>query len=96
MTLTKAGIIEQIHDANPKLTKTRSRESLEILLKLMKNHLENGEDVLLSRFGKFNVKDKSSRKGRNPQSGEPLMLEARKVITFKASGILREKVNNNK
>jgi integration host factor subunit alpha len=55
--------------------------------------LENGEDVLLSGFGKFNVKAKSARKGRNPQTGEILMLEARRVVTFKPSGKLREKVN---
>jgi integration host factor subunit alpha len=55
--------------------------------------LENGADVLLSGFGKFNVKAKSARKGRNPLTGEVLMLEARRVVTFKPSGKLREKVN---
>jgi integration host factor subunit alpha len=59
----------------------------------MKASLENGDDVLLTGFGKFNVKAKSARKGRNPKTGEPLLLKARKVITFKPSGILREKVN---
>jgi len=59
----------------------------------LKGRLENGEDVLLSGFGKFNVKAKSARKGRNPQTGEAVMLEARKVVTFKPSGTLRKKVN---
>jgi integration host factor subunit alpha len=59
----------------------------------MKTSLESGDDVLLTGFGKFNVKSKSARKGRNPKTGEPLLLAPRKVITFKASGILREKVN---
>jgi integration host factor subunit alpha len=62
-------------------------------LYLLKGSLENGEDVLLSGFGKFNVKAKSARKGRNPQTGEAVMLEARKVVTFKPSGTLRKKVN---
>lgn len=93
MTLTKAGIINEVHTSNPHLTKTQARESVETFLKIMKAGLENGDDVLLSGFGKFNVKAKSARKGRNPQSGEPMLLDARKVVTFKASGILRKKVN---
>jgi integration host factor subunit alpha len=62
-------------------------------LKLIKNSLGNGNDVLLSGFGKFYVKDKSARKGRNPQTGEALLLDARRVVTFKPSGKLRKKVN---
>jgi integration host factor subunit alpha len=93
MTLTKAELINQVHAYNPKLTRTQARESVEIILKIMKASLENGDDVLLSGFGKFNVKAKSARKGRNPQTGKPMMLEARKVVTFNPSGILREKVN---
>jgi integration host factor subunit alpha len=71
----------------------QARESVETILDIMKASLENGDDVLLTGFGKFNVKAKSARKGRNPKTGEPLLLKARKVITFKPSGILREKVN---
>ena len=93
MTLTKANIINQVHDSNPKMTKTEAREALEIILRIIKSSLENAEDVLLSGFGKFNVKAKSARKGRNPHTGETVMLEARKVVTFKPSGLLREKVN---
>jgi len=93
MTLTKADLIDQVHSSNPKLTKTQAREAVETILKVTKASLEKGDDVLLSGFGKFNVKAKSARKGRNPKTGEPLILAARKVVTFKASGILREKVN---
>ena len=93
MTLAKANLINQIHAANPKLTKAQAREAVETILRIIKSSLENGDDVLLSGFGKFSVKDKSVRKGRNPQTGESMMLDARRVITFKPSGKLREKVN---
>ena len=93
MTITKADLINQVHASNSKLTKVQAREAVETVLKTMKASLENGEDVLLSGFVKFNVKPKSARKGRNPQTGEAVMLEARKVVTFKPSGILRKKVN---
>ena len=75
--------------------RAKAREAVETILYLLKGSLENGEDVLLSGFGKFNVKAKSARKGRNPKTGEAMMLEARKVVTFKPSGILREKVNGD-
>ena len=93
MTLTKADLINQVHSTSSRLTKTQARECVETFLKIMKTSLESGDDVLLTGFGKFNVKSKSARRGRNPKTGEPLLLAPRKVITFKASGILREKVN---
>jgi integration host factor subunit alpha len=93
VTITKADLINQVHASNSKLTKVQAREAVETILKTMKASLENGEDVLLSGFGKFNVNAKSARKGRNPKTGESLILPARKVATFKPSGLLREKVN---
>ena len=93
MTLTKVNIINQVHATNPRITKVQAREAVETILRIIKSSLENGDDVLLSGFGKFNVKDKSARKGRNPKTGDSLMLPARKVVTFKPSGLLREKVN---
>ena len=93
MTLTKVDIINKVYATNPKMTKIQVREAVETILRIIKSSLENGEDVLLSGFGKFNVKAKSARKGRNPQTGEAVLLEARKVVTFKPSGLLREKVN---
>jgi integration host factor subunit alpha len=94
MTITKADLIDQVHATSPRMTKIQAREAVEAILLIIKSRLENGDDVLLSGFGKFNVKAKSARKGRNPQTGESVMLEARKVVTFKPSGLLRKKVNS--
>ena len=93
MTYTKSDLINQVYASNPKFSKAKVRETVETILKIMVASLDNGEDVLLSGFGKFNVKAKSARKGRNPQTGEAVMLEARRVVTFKPSPKLREKVN---
>lgn len=94
MTLTKADLIQQIYNNHKTLTKSQSTESVETFLALAKTSLISGQDLLLSGFGKFNVKDKKSRRGRNPQTGDELLLDARRVITFKPSGILRSKINN--
>jgi len=64
------------------------------LLEIIKNTLENGQDVLISGFGKFCVKEKNSRRGRNPQTGKDLTLEARRVVTFKCSSALKDKINS--
>ena len=93
MTFTKADLIDKVLASNPKMTKVQAREAVETILRIIKSSLENGDDVLLSGFGKFNVKAKSSRKGWNPKTGESMMLDARKVVTFKPSGLLRKKVN---
>jgi len=92
MTLTKSQIIEEVK-ANNRLTKKQSSETIEALLEIMKETLISGEDVLISGFGKFCVKNKRERRGRNPATGEDMMLAPRKVVTFKCSGKLREKVN---
>ena len=60
---------------------------------MIKSALESGEDVLIGGFGKFEVRDKAARTGRNPQTGEELVLDARRIVTFKPSGKLREKLN---
>ena len=92
MALTKDRIIEEIRIKNG-FTKKKSKETIEILLELIKRSLESGEDVLISGFGKFYVKEKKERRGRNPATGEALMLEPRKVVTFRCSGKLRDRVN---
>jgi integration host factor subunit alpha len=94
MTLTKAELVQHIYKNHPTLSKTQATELMEAFLRISKNTLSNGSDLLLSGFGKFNVKDKDSRRGRNPQTGDTLILDARRVITFKPSGILRDKINN--
>ena len=94
MSLTKADLINKVYSSHQTtLTKKEARKAVETILRTIKFSLESNEDVLLSGFGKFSVKSKSVRKGRNPQTGESLMITARKVIQFKPSGKLREKVN---
>ena len=92
MTLTKVDLIDSIYNKLD-LPKTKSVELVESLLEIIKKTLENGEDVLISGFGKFCVKEKGKRRGRNPQTGEDLMLGERRVVTFKCSGVLRAKIN---
>ena len=92
MTLTKANIVEKIRVKNG-FSRNQSFETLETLLEIIKRTLESGEDVLLSRFGKFCVRLKKERKGRNPATGEDMMLKPRKVVTFRCSSKLRDKIN---
>lgn len=95
MTLTKADLVQQVYKNHEELTKVQATESVEAFLRISKDSLIEGSDLLLSGFGKFNVKDKKSRRGRNPQTGEDLTLDARRVVTFRASGMLRDKINGS-
>ncbi len=95
MTLTKADIIEDIHK-NYGFTKSKSADLTESILEIIKQSLETGQDVLISGFGKFCVKEKKERRGRNPATGEDLMLGSRRVVSFTCSGVLRDKVNGKK
>ena len=92
MTLTKAHIINAIANQIG-FPKNHSSEIVETLLEIIKRSLESGQDVLISGFGKFCVKEKRERKGRNPATGEDMMLVPRRLVTFRPSGILREKIN---
>jgi integration host factor subunit alpha len=92
MTLTKDHLISSVAEANG-YPRNKSAELIETLLELIKSKLVSGEDVLISGFGKFCVKKKRERLGRNPATGVEMMLDARKVVTFKCSGQLRDKVN---
>ena len=92
MTLTKADIVKAIEEENG-FSKKKSIETVETLLELIKSTLASGEDVLVSGFGKFCVHEKAERRGRNPATGGDLMLRPRKVVTFKCSGKLRDKIN---
>jgi integration host factor subunit alpha len=92
MTLTKAKIVDAIHNELG-FPKNRSAELIEILLEQIKNTLEKGEDVLISGFGKFCIKQKKERRGRNPATGDDMMLTQRRVVTFRCSHLLREKIN---
>jgi len=92
--LTKAHIIDAVAERNG-FTRKKSIETVDILLELIKQCLESGDDVLISGFGKFCIKKKAERRGRNPATGKDMMLNPRKVVTFQCSGILREKINAN-
>ncbi|NTV15201.1 MAG: integration host factor subunit alpha [Desulfobulbaceae bacterium] len=95
MTLTKAEIVQNVYQRHD-LTKAKAAEAVESFLRIAKGCMANGEDLLISGFGKFNVKRKNARRGRNPQTGKELILEARYVVTFKPSGILRERIGNGR
>ncbi len=92
MTLTKEDIVNSVHNhlGQPKM---KAIELVETTLEIMKNTLGAGEDVLISGFGKFCVREKNERIGRNPKTGEDVPIKARKVVTFRCSHVLREKVN---
>ena len=92
MTLTKANIVEAVAEQIG-YTKNRSANTIETLLELIKRSLESGEDVLVSGFGKFCVKEKHERRVRNPATGEDMMMEPRRVVTFRCSRQLRDKIN---
>jgi integration host factor subunit alpha len=92
MTLTKARLIDSVRK-QAHLPKTKSAQAADSLLAIIKKTLEDGEDVLITGFGKFCVKDKGKRRGRNPHTGEDLMLAERRVVTFRCSEVLRDKMN---
>ena len=92
MAVTKERIITSVYEKTG-LSKSRSREVVENLLEIIKSTLANEENVLISGFGKFVVKHKRPRRGRNPQTKQDLQLRARKVVVFKTSGVLRRKIN---
>jgi len=92
MTLTKVQIVESVQNQTG-YPKNRSLEIVETFLEIIKKTLASGEDVLVSGFGKFCVNEKKERKGRNPATGEDMMLAPRKVVTFKCSGKLRDRIN---
>jgi integration host factor subunit alpha len=92
MALTKIEIVNSIADQIG-FTKNHSFEIVEILLEIIKKTLESGDDVMISNFGKFCVKEKRERRGRNPATGKDMILEPRKVVTFRCSRNLKEKLN---
>ena len=91
MALTKNDIVTRVHELG--FTKKKSIDIIETLLEIIKRTLADADDVLISGFGKFCVRDKGQRRGRNPATGNDLMLRERKVVTFKCSGKLRRKIN---
>ena len=94
MTMTKADLIEAIYKKEG-CSKGESQELVELVFELIIATLGSGENVKLSRFGNFVLKDKKSRMGRNPQTGEDMEISARRVMTFRPSAVLNDKVNGN-
>jgi len=92
MTLTKAQIAEALFAKNV-FTKTQSARIIDTLFELIKQSLQDGDDVLINGFGKLSVKEKHQRNGRNPQTGKAMTLPPRRVVTFKCSGVLRAAIN---
>jgi integration host factor subunit alpha len=91
MALTKSDIVAKVHELG--FTKKKAVDTVESLLEIVKRTLARGDDVLVSGFGKFCIKDKKQRRGRNPATGSDLLLRERKVVTFKCSGKLRNRIN---
>jgi len=92
MTLTKVHTVDAVAEQIG-YTKNQSSEMIETLLEIIKRTLESGEDVLVSGFGKFCINEKHERRGRNPSTGEDMMLEPRRVVTFRCSRKLRDRIN---
>jgi integration host factor subunit alpha len=94
MALTKEKVIQNVHERTG-LSKQESRDAVEQVLELIKQALAGNEDILISGFGKFTVRRKNARRGRNPQTRDDLILRARRVVVFKTSGILRSRINGD-
>jgi integration host factor subunit alpha len=91
--MTKADIIEGVSE-RVGFSKKESAEIVELVFDILKENLEHGENVKISGFGNFMVRRKTSRKGRNPQTGEEIRISERNVVTFKTSQVLRNALNN--
>src|SRR5262250_2863673 len=94
MTMTKADIVERIYE-KVGFSKKEATEVVESIFEVVKQRLEQGEKVKISGFGNFIVHEKRPRKGRNPQTGEEIVISGRRVLTFKASQVLKSTINAN-
>lgn len=92
MALTKTDIVEQIAEEID-FSPAEAKDILEELLEIVKSALASGEDLMISCFGKFQVNEKKPRKGRNPATGKSMMLDKRRVVTFKCAGKLKDRIN---
>ena len=95
MALTKNEMAQRVQDKTG-LTKKESMAAIESVFEIIKGDLDQGNDVMISGFGKWSVKSKKARRGRNPQTGEEMMIAARKVVSFRPSVLLRDKADENK
>ncbi len=95
MALTKQTIIEKISEKNTS-SPSEAKDTIETLFEIIKSTLVSGENIMISEFGKFQVKEKASRKRRNPATGEDMVLDGRRTVTFKCAGGLRNRINRTK
>ena len=93
MTLTRQKLVCKLQEA-VEIPKPESQKLIDMVIKIIMTTLENGEHLLISGFGKWEVKKKRPRKGRNPQTGADLTIDSRKVVTFSSSSTLRQKLND--
>ena len=91
MTITKNSLVNLLHDEDG-LNKREAKEFIETFFEVIKLELENGNDVKISGFGNFNLRDKAARPGRNPKTGEDVTISERRVVTFKSGLKLRSKL----
>jgi len=94
LTYTKTKIVDKVAE-KLNLPPEEAKDNLETLIEIMKGTLSSGGNLLISNFGKFCIQDKAPRKGRNPATGETIILKKRRIVTFSCSGKLRDEVNNN-
>jgi integration host factor subunit alpha len=92
VTVTKGDIVERIHEKIG-FSKKEASDVVESIFEIIKVRLENGEKVKISGFGNFVVNQKRPRKGRNPQTGEAIIISGRRVLTFKGSQVLKKNMN---
>jgi integration host factor subunit alpha len=95
MTMTKASITNNVYE-RVGVTKKEAAEYVNAVFETMKQTLEDGEEVKISGFGKFEVRQKGERVGRNPRTGEPIPIPARKVPRFKVSQVLKDEINGKR
>ena len=95
MTLTKANIVDTVY-AQTDLTKKEASKYVNQVLELMKETLESGEEIKVSGFGKFEVRKKGERIGRNPRTGDEILIPERKVLRFKVSQVLKDELNGKR
>ena len=95
MNVNKSHLVNHLY-RNHNLSRDESSTTIEALLEIIKHTIESGENLLISGFGKFIVKEKNKRRGRNPATRKDLFLDARRIVTFKCSKNLREKINVEK
>ncbi len=91
--MTKADLIENVY-LKTGFSKKESADIVETVFDLIKSTLEDGEKIKIAGFGNFVVKEKATRRGRNPQTGEEIEISARKILTFKPSQVLKNAINN--